>query len=156
MNSDALVMVVVIPSFLLTCGFIVWVLVDGRRRGLTAKGKAEFYHRMMEKFGSAREFIEFVQTEGGSRFLDSLSVERIGPTDRILGSLQKGAILGIVGLGCLFLGWKHHELFSIIGTLALCLGVGFLLSSAISYRLSKKWGLLSSIGSGRIGELEQK
>ncbi len=156
LDNDAFVMVVVIPSFLLTCGFIVWVLVDGRRRGLTAKGRTEFYHQMMEKFGSAREFIDFVQTEGGRSFLDSFSIERVGPTDRILGSLQKGAILGILGLGFLLLGWKRHELFVIIGTLALSLGVGFSLSSAISYRLSKEWGLLSSIGSNRIGELERK
>ena len=152
MNSDQLAITILFPFLLSTCGFIVWVLVDGRRRGLTTKGRTEFYNHMMEKFGSAREFTEFVQTEGGRRFLDSFSTERLGPIDRILGSIQKGAILGIVGLGCLFLGWKYgREVFTIIGTLAVSLGAGFLVSSAISYKLSKGWGLFSNLESGRVG-----
>jgi hypothetical protein len=152
MHTEELLAVVVLPLLWAAIGFIVWVFLDNRRRVLTVKARAEFHNRLMDKVGSARELTEFAQTEGGRRFLDTFSSERIGPIDRILGSLQKGAILGIVGLGCLFLGWKYgREVFTIIGTLAVSLGAGFLVSSAISYKLSKGWGLFSSLESGRVG-----
>jgi hypothetical protein len=43
MSSDQLFITILLPFLLSTCGFIVWVLVDGRRWGLTPKGRTEFY-----------------------------------------------------------------------------------------------------------------
>jgi hypothetical protein len=156
MNNDALMALIVLPTLSLFFGWVVGTFVDGRRRWLTIRARTEFYNRMMDKFSSAREFIDFSQTEGGLRFLETFSTERVGPTDRILGSIQKGAILSIVGLGSLFLGWRYRvdgDVFTIIGTVLLALGVGFLVSAGVSYRLSKGWGLLGGLETGKHSEL---
>ncbi|PYV40981.1 MAG: hypothetical protein DMG06_18595 [Acidobacteria bacterium] len=156
MHNDAVMALIILPTLSFFFGWVVWTFVDGRRRWLTVRARTEFYNRMMDKFSSAREFIDFSQTEGGLRFLETFSTERVGPMDRILGSVQKGAILSIVGLGFLFLGWRYRfdeDVLTIIGTVLLALGVGFLVSAGISYRLSKEWGLISGVESGRRGEL---
>jgi hypothetical protein len=152
MRGEDLVFAIVLPVLFATFGWVVWAIVEGRRRWMTVKARGEFYNRMIEKFGSAREFVDFLQTEGGLRFLETFSTERIGPMDRILGSAQKGCILTIVGLGLLLLGWKYRleeDVFTVLGTVVLALGIGFLVSAGISYRLSKGWGLLAGMEPGR-------
>src|SRR5262245_46938992 len=159
MDKDAQMAIIILPTLSAALGWVVWTVVDGRRRWLTVKARSEFYNRMMDKFGASRELVEFLQTEGGLRLLETFSTERVGPMDRILGSIQKGAILSIVGLACLLLGWKYRfdeDVFTVIGALVLALGAGFLVSAGISYRLSKGWGLLAGVEAGKPGQLLSK
>ena len=83
-------------------------------------------------------------------------VARGGPIERILSSIQKGVTLTLFGLGFLFLGWKYRfdgDVFNVIGVIGLSLGIGFLVSAGISYRLSKSLGLISEIESGKRKDL---
>ena len=64
--------------------WVVWVVVDGRRRRERLKAVTEFHQRLLDRIGSAREFGEFLQTDGGNRFVASLAVEKSSPKERIL------------------------------------------------------------------------
>lgn len=130
--------------------WIAWVVVEGRRRRERLKLVTEFHNRLLEKIGSAREFGEFLQTEGGARFLGSLSMERSRPAERILRSIQAGVVLSVLGLTLLLLGWNYdHTAIHTVGALTLAIGVGFLLSSVITLRLSRAWGLIHEGEPGR-------
>jgi hypothetical protein len=127
-------------------GWIVHVIVDGRRRRERLKVFTEFHTRLLDRIGSTREFGEFLQTDGGTRFLETLSLEGSAPKLRILRSIQAGIVLLALGVGLLMLGRMYQwdeEGFTVMGTIALSLAVGFLASSAVSYRLSKSMGLLT-------------
>lgn len=133
-----------------TIAFIFWVIIEGRRRRERLKLVTDFHQRLLDKIGSAREFGEFLQTDGGNRFLGSLTVERASPNERILRSIQTGIVLSCLGLGLLALGWMYpsdENLFLVFGIVILALGLGFVTSSVVSYRLSKAWGLLRAEGS---------
>jgi hypothetical protein len=149
MESNLAPLLAALGSFAMF-SWIAWVVVEGRRRRERLKLMTEFHNRLLDKIGSAREFGEFLQTEGGNRFLDSLSVERSRPTERILRSIQTGVVLSLLGLTLLLLRWwTGGEAFTVIGALGLAIGVSFLVSSLVSYRLSKTWGLIQGGESGR-------
>ena len=63
--------------------------------------------------------------------------------------MKIGIVFMVLGLGLVFLGWLfradwNHESFTVIGVIALSLGVGGVLSSGLSYRLARVLGLLGA------------
>ncbi len=127
--------------------FIVRTMADGRRRREHLKTVTEFHNRLLDKLGSVSDFAQFLQTDGGARFLDTLSSERgsSGPRDRIMRSTSAGIILLALGIALLIIGWMmpyDRGAFGVLGGIVLSLGIGFLLSSAASFRLAKTLGLL--------------
>jgi hypothetical protein len=142
MDSD-IVALIMIPGMF---GWIAWVIFSTIRRYKVAKLQAELQTRLLEKVGSGQELLAYAQTETGKQLLESLKVERISPYGKIVGALQTGIVLFIFGVALLML--RHQasgsgEGFVILGTLVTALGVGFGLSAAASYYLSKSFGLLN-------------
>jgi hypothetical protein len=140
-----------------TLGSIVWMGLNARKASILVKARTELQTKLLDRIGSGHELAEFSQTEGGQRFIQALSMEpgesRIAkgmPIDRILGSIQKGVILALLGLGFLFLSLRYSRLdpgaflFTVVGVIALSLGMGFLVSAGVSYRLSKRFGLITN------------
>ena len=128
---------------------IAVVIAESRRRQATVKMQSEVQHKLIEKFASGNELTEFLQTPGGVRLIGSLddAPAKTRPVEGILRSMQIGVILTLVGLGVMSIRAVVHNSIDkeppiVIGLLILSLGIGFLVSSAISYRLSRSWGLL--------------
>jgi hypothetical protein len=156
MLEERILVVIVLLSAMTALYFIIAAGLKGRKAGILIRARAELQTKVLDRLGSGREVIEFSQSEGGKQFIEALSVESLegnpskgSPTERILGSIQKGIILTLLGLGFLALAWKYHregpgDLFTVIGVVGLSLGVGFLLSAGVSFRLSRSMGLLSS------------
>ncbi len=139
-------------GFFTLVGYIVHVVVDGGRRRQRLKLVTEFHSRLLDRIGSANEFGEFLKTGGGSKFLESLTVEGSGRGSsidvsvRILWATQIGVVSLALGVGLLILGGVYRfdgPGFSVLGAITLSLGIGFLLSAVLSYRLSKSLGLLT-------------
>ena len=67
----------------------------------------------------------------------------MGAKEKVLKATTAGVILAVLGLGALFL-IPLAGVFGFVypGVLFLALGLGFLVAAGISYRLSKKWGLI--------------
>jgi hypothetical protein len=89
-----------------------------------------------------------LQSDAGKSFFDNLTGEPATPLNKILGSIQKGAILTLLGLGLFVLGLNFNvrdsgNIMFVIGVISFMIGVGFLASSVISYRLAKSWGMIS-------------
>jgi hypothetical protein len=152
-------MVAMIP-ILLGLGFfgmiawIVYVIVDGNRRKERLKVFTDFHSKLIERMGSSTEFATFLQSDGGRRFLDSLSVEKGHPADRILNAVQAGLVLAALGVGFFVAGsdvavnfhrvnseWDVNG-FRVAGSIFLSLGIGFLLSAASSFVLARSLGVL--------------
>jgi hypothetical protein len=138
--------IVILPIFFGLFGFVAWIIFTTIRRYKTAKLQAGVQTKLLEKFGSGQELLAYVQSDAGKRFLESLAMEQKTPYGRILGAAQAGVILVLLGLALLFLRGRvsgAEEGFLVSGTITLSLGVGFGLSAALSYFLSKSFGLLS-------------
>ena len=142
MNSDIVALMTVPGMF----AWIAWVIFSTIRRYKIAKLQAEIQTRLLEKVGSGQDLLAYSQTEAGKQLLEAIKVERVSPYGKIVGAMQTGIVLFIFGAALLLL--RHQvpdsgEGFVILGTLIAALGVGFGLSSAASYYLSKSFGLLN-------------
>lgn len=146
--------IIVAPAFFFTVAFCVWVLVNAWQRRSRMRLMSEVNNKLLERIGSVKDFNEFLQTEGGTRFMDSLTVERFTtrPQDSILRAVQIGIVLLMLGIGFLGLGsyfsaryaatGDDFEVLTIVGVIAGSLGLGFLLSAGASFRLAKSLGVL--------------
>jgi type II secretory pathway component PulF len=149
-GKDVAIMLVFLAS-LATAGWMFYLVAETRKRQLRVKAQTELHGRLLDKFGSAREVVEFLQTPGGVQFVDSFSSDREEPASGILRSTHRGIVLVIVAAGCLFLNWYYRNSMGdnpllVIGVILLCLGIGFLISAAVSQRLSRTLGLAQRTG----------
>ena len=124
-------------------GWVTFVIVDGRRRSQRLKVFTEFHGKLMDRMASPAEFGAFIQSPGGQRFLATLQTERGGPKVAIMRSVHTGTIMLALSIGLLFLQrlevWNSEARAAVtfFGVIVFTLGVGFLVSAALSWRLGK-------------------
>lgn len=138
--------VIIFPIMFALFGFVIWTIFSTIRRYKTTKLQAGLQTKLLEKFGSGQELLAYVQSDAGKRFLQSLTMEQRTPYGRILGAAQVSVILVLLSFALLFLRGRvsgAEEPLLVFGVITLSLGVGFGLSAAVSYYLSKSFGLLT-------------
>ncbi len=152
--------------FAFVTGTIVWLvkmLVDHRRWLRLSKVQTEVHTKLMDRFTSNEDLLAYIQSPSGKRFLESapiaLDVEaqprNIGaPFGRIFWSVQAGTVLLLTGVGLQFVGQRQQweeigQPLSSMGILVVAIGLGFLISAAASYVLSRRLGLLPDYNAKR-------
>jgi hypothetical protein len=136
--------------------WIVYTIVEGIRRWHLQRTLGQFQVKLLDKIGSVSELGAFLNTEAGARFLKGLTSEAAGPHVRILSAVQSGLVLAALGLGLCLYGWfgrppgapgaisdDSANVLNAVATILFSLGVGFLASAYVSYRMSKRMGLLA-------------
>ena len=148
--------IIIVPSLFFMIGWVVYVIVEGFRRRQQTKVFTEFHSKLLDRIGSAREFGDFFSSEAGNRFLNSLSSSETGaPHVRILRSMQAGLVLLSLGVGLFLL--TNERTFSleamdglvVTATVAAAVGAGLIVSTAMSYLLSKRLGLIERPSASR-------
>jgi hypothetical protein len=146
---------VLVPLFVfVTGGWVAWLIFSSIRRYLLAKMQWGVQMRLLEKVDSSQTLLAYAETESGRRFLESLRVEQGEPTtsfQRILSGVQSGIVLISFGVGMLLLhgyGVAPEREFTVVGVLALALGIGFGIAAFASYLLSRSFGLLQRGSNG--------
>ena len=143
MNTE----MVVIPIFLATIAFMVWLTITAWQARQRMNLTRDFNMRLIDQIGSMKDFSDFLQSDAGAEFMKNLSgvAPSIGPADRILRAFQTGVVLLALGVGLTlvghFMSFNSHEVFTATGIIANSLGIGLLLSSGASYRLAKTIGM---------------
>jgi hypothetical protein len=136
-------------------GVLVWLvrtLVDYRRWLRLTRVQTETHTKLLDRFTSQEDLLAYMQTPAGRRFLESAPIaldaasRPLGaPLSRVLWSVQAGAVLGLGGVGLLFVSRRAipevAEGLWTIGVLALALGAGFLVSALVAYLLASRLGL---------------
>src|SRR5262245_33310770 len=137
---------------LLALGWAIRFIVDYRRWHRLSKVQSEVHNKLLDRMTANDELLAYVKSPAGSRFLESAPISldpvsrRIGaPFSRILWSVQAGLVLAAGGFGLLYVSGRvtseiTQPIFA-MGSLAIALGVGFVLSAVVSYVLSQRLGL---------------
>ena len=131
---------------------LAWIIFSNARRMVASKRISEVQARLLDRFATAPDLLAYLQTEEGKRFLETASVEPNNPLWRILGAIQVGVILTLVGMTLMLLRGRiagGEDAFLGFGAVTLALGIGFLISACISYALSKSAGLLRTSSQAR-------
>jgi len=139
--SENTVLMTVLPITIVFWAWVVWVILEWRKM----RHKSKLQSKIVDKFSTAQEFNDFLQSQEGSRFLNFLRFNGLAPREKILSSLRKGIILSFLGIAIIVIGSlfaAEMKYFIAFGIVLIALGVGFLVSTKISYNLSKKWGII--------------
>jgi hypothetical protein len=145
MNTDV-IMAVSLPFMF---GWFAWMIFSTFRRYKIARLQADVQSKLLEKIGSGQDLLAYAQTDAGRQLLESLQVERVPlqPYSKIIGAMQAGIVLFFLGAALLWLrghtSVADSDGFTIFGALSIAVGMGFGVSAAASYFLSRSFGLMN-------------
>lgn len=145
MVNEEFVLIFVTVGTFASLGFFIWMVGDIIRKSKLAKAQSDMQTKLIDKFGSSQELLDYMKTDAGQQFIQAAPVEappQRNPFSRILRSISAGTILTFLGIGFLSISsYDGGHGFIVFGTIGLAIGLGFLVSAGISYYLSKSWGL---------------
>jgi len=144
-----LVFVGVIGSLL----WLIRIFLENRRWSRIVRQQSEIHGKLIDRFASNQELFQYMETESGRRFLEAgpvpIALEREqrlpGGLARILGPLQFGIVLTLLGVGLLILQRSLPDIADgllVCGTVALMPGLGFIISAIVTWRISARLGLM--------------
>lgn len=144
--------------FLVVLAAILWLLrllLQNRRWNRIFKVQTEMHTKLLDKLGSNQELISYFGSDAGRKFMELSPVAAAlespkqsglaASITRILAPLQLGIASTLAGIGLLYIRGFFEDSGSllIVGTLALMLGIGLMLSAGISWIIAQRLGLLS-------------
>jgi hypothetical protein len=158
----------ILTGFGVAITLLTWLIrtfLDYRRWNRLSKVQTEVHTRLLDRFSSNEELMAYIATPAGSKFLQSAPIsldtgtssKSMGaPLSRIMLSLQAGLVLAAAGCGLMIasgrVGEDAYLPLEIMGIFAAALGLGFAVSAAVSFVLSKKMGLLDQAPQKRPAE----
>jgi len=151
--SNTVAAVVIGPTIIVSAAWIIASIIRSIKERANTRTRAEIYNKLIDKFGSAPELVEFLRSDAGLRFIEEQALEPSQPLMKIISSVRLGVSLGLVGGGILVvanlwdrtLGEDLYNMSAIAGTVALTAGAGFIIAAMISYKLCKMWGFMPDI-----------
>ncbi len=113
-------------------GWVAYLVASMVRR----KQKNDMQKALLEKFSSAHDFAEFMQSPAGQKYVMGFAEAVTSPRNSILNSIRTGFVLMFAGVGCLagvggWIAWR-------IGWISFLGGIGFLCSAGVAYFLTRK------------------
>lgn len=144
-------------AWVLSIFSIAWLIrtvIEQKRWNKLSRTQAEVHNKILDRFGSSEEVLQYISTPAGAKFLESAPIplhtepapSPNAPLMRVVRSIQMGVVIAISGLGLLLvsLGFSGRDtaqgLFA-IGAIVLCVGAGFIASAVVSLLLSRRLGL---------------
>ena len=155
-----------VAAFFGFLGAAIWlisVLLANRRWQRIFKLQTEVHTKLIDRFGSSQELIQYMESESGKKFLEAAPIPVNFEGDqkvpsvvgRVLMPLQIGSVMTLLGAGLLFARHSFtHGLESVLllgGIVILMPGLGFILSAGITWVLAGRLGLMPT-GAGQEGE----
>jgi hypothetical protein len=145
--SENLTIAIIISTCALVFGWAVWVIAVNIRRSRASKQILELHSRLLDRLAGNQELIAFLEGESGRRYFEALETDLKDSLSRILNGIQLGIALTLLGLSLTIVRTTRADeitrnILQLVGLPAMALGVGFLISAAICYHLSRTWGLL--------------
>jgi hypothetical protein len=126
-------------AFLGVIGIAIWL--KHRRNEAALKARLDFQTHLLSKFNSGKEFSEFLAAKGGQELLENLSVPQQPPRPRMLRSMRIGIFCSVIGIALLITEAVDDHDFSTGGAIVLAIGIGYMVSTYLSYRMAEKMGL---------------
>lgn len=144
MSSDVPIVATIFGTF----GWVVYTISTNIRRAHAARAVADLHAKLLDKCAASQDLVAYLESGSGQKFLESAGAEGSQPWSRILGAMQAGFVLSLVGVAELVVrtietNSDTAEFLLVSGAIALAIGVGFLISAVTSFVLSKSWGLLT-------------
>jgi len=132
-----LIPIVGILSSSATVVLIVYFVTKSRQRRVEAQ--VEMQSRLIDRFGSAPELVQFLHSPAGQQFVTGVQSAPAALTrERLMSGFSRAIVLTSLGAAFLFLTFYIDDDFSIPASILFFLGIGYLIATFVSYKLSAK------------------
>lgn len=116
-------------------GWVAYLVASVIRR----KQKNDMQKALLEKFSSAHDFAEFMQSPAGQKYVLNFTEVVTSPLSSVLNSVKVGIVMFFSGPALVAASQRHDLWFlDAMGMLLTLGGVGFLVSAVVSYFLLRK------------------
>jgi len=150
---EKLTPIIIVPALFLALVWIIRMFVESHRWDRTFRQQSDIHARLIDKFGTSQELAAYMETEAGKRFLmaspvamgSELGQHMPNVVARVLTPLQAGIVMTLLGIGLFFLRHAGPDMetgMTVLGTLALMPGIGFILSAGATWVLAHRLGLM--------------
>lgn len=149
---EKLAPIIIVPCIFLAIVWIIRLFVQNNRWNRAFRQQMEMQGRLIDKFGTSQELIAYLDSEAGKQFLTAAPTlgSESGPhmpnlLARMLTPLQTGIVMTLLGIGFLLLrnvGPDTQEGMTVLGTLILMPGIGFILSAGATWIMGHRLGLM--------------
>jgi len=129
--------------------FVLRTFIEQKRWTRLSQTQSEVHNKILDRFGSSAELLEYVKSPSGAKFLESAPIPlqseqaiTSAPVTRVLWSIQIGIVVAAAAIGLLIVSRRFADdtgqgLFA-MGVIAFSIGAGFILSAAASLVLSRR------------------
>jgi hypothetical protein len=118
---------------------VLIVYFVARSRARRAEVQAEVQAKLIDRFGTAPELIQFLHSPAGREFVSGVqSAPAVMLRERIASGFTRSIVLTALGGAFLFLTFFDDEDFAVPAAILFSLGIGYLLATLVSYRLNAK------------------
>lgn len=137
-------------------GWLIRTIVEQKRWNRLSQAQNEVHNKILDRFGTSEELLEYIKTPAGTKFLESAPIPLhsdkpaksnplSSPLTRMVWSIQIGIVIAVGSLGMLLVSFRFpersgDELFA-FGLIGFCVGAGFIASAAVSLIMSQRLGL---------------
>ena len=139
----------------LALAWLIRTIIEQKRWSRLSKTQSEVHNKILDRFGTAQELIDYVRSPAGAKFLESAPIavraeepERATPGSRLLRSVQIGIVVAAGGLGMMLVSIPLYgneaegaDGLLAMGAILFCVGGGFIASAFVSLLLSRRLGL---------------
>ena len=141
--------IIIVPSAFLMVAYVFYVVANVFTRRQQLKSTTDFQTKLLDRVGNMGEFSQFLNSEGGQKLLGTVGSEGSFAHHRVLRAFQSGIVMMCVGIGIFMYlgevrpGLDTYEALGFVGTISAAVGLGLLISSYVSLKLSRKMGLIN-------------
>lgn len=116
---------------------IVYFVTKSRQRRMELQ--IEMQTRLIDRFSSAPELVQFLHSPAGREFVTGVQGAATHATrQRIMSGFSRAIILTALGFAFLFLNFYVDDDFAVPASILFCLGIGYLVATYVSFKLSAK------------------
>jgi hypothetical protein len=120
-----------------TAMIVLVVYFVARARQRRAELQAEVQTKLIDRFGSAPELVDFLQSPAGRQFVSGVQgVPGALARERIMSGFTRSIMLSTLGAAFLGLTFFSNEDFAVPAAILLSLGIGYFIATFVSWRLS--------------------
>lgn len=155
--QEGMIWAVTVPLAIITaiCGFVYLAraIFEHRRWRYAVRIQTETHMKVVDRLSGSDELLGYLQSPSGQRVLSltpavDAPAQAASPVSRILWSVQTGIVVALAGVG-LWIGASRAadeiaEALRIVAIFTTAVGIGFVLSAAVSLMLSRRLGLIDA------------
>jgi hypothetical protein len=133
--DEQMIPIIGILSSMTMVVLVVYFVTRAKQR--RAEVQIELQSKLIDRFGSAPELIQFLHSPAGREFISGVgSASSMMTRERLMSGFTRAIVLTMLGVAFGVLTFAYEDGFAIPAAILLALGLGYLIATIVTYKLA--------------------